>query len=471
MTLSQILAILRARWLSAFIGFAMIFGGIVGVTLWLPKQYSSTATVLLDFKNSDPITGQNFGGVVPISFVVTQVDVIRSARVIQQVIERLRLRESADLRAQYAESSAAGNTTFEAWLVELLRDKDRLDIRPTKDSGALGITFTSPDPGFSAALANAFADAYLATTVQLRNEPARQSSSFFETQSKAAREAYESAQAKLSEFQQRAGLVATDERYDVEMSRLQELSSQQVALQAIAVEARNRDLQARSKGTQTQEVLNNALLSNLSADLNRQQARLEELAQRLGPSHPSYIDAKVAADELQRRIAAETQRVTGSVSVSSDVAQARLSGVNSAVAEQRARVLKMKQSRDEAAVLERSVEGARLSYQNLMQRQLQVTLESRTDRSNASLLEAAVPASKASSPRLLLTVAVSIVLGLIVALVVAVFREWRDRRFRSLDDAQEVLKVRVLGVIPRVTPLMLAKEPLGGGLVRPQVAR
>ncbi|MFN9502990.1 MAG: chain length determinant protein EpsF, partial [Rubrivivax sp.] len=313
MTFTQILAILRARWLAATVVFTLIFGGIVGVTLWLPKQYSSTATVLLDFKNSDPITGQNFGGVVPISFVVTQVDVIRSGRVVQQVIDRLRLRDNEGLRAEYAESSAAATTTYEAWLVELLRDRDRLDIRPTKDSGALNITFTSPDPGFAAALANAFAESYIATSVQLRNEPARQSGTFFDTQARSAKEAYEAAQAKLSEYQQRNGLVATDERYDVEMSRLQELSSQQVALQAVAAEARNRDAQARTKGSDTQEVLNNGLLASLTADLNRQQARLEELAQRLGPSHPSYIDAKVAADELQRRIADETRRVTSSV--------------------------------------------------------------------------------------------------------------------------------------------------------------
>lgn len=471
MTFTQILAILRARWLAATVVFTLIFGGIVGVTLWLPKQYSSTATVLLDFKNSDPITGQNFGGVVPISFVVTQVDVIRSGRVVQQVIDRLRLRDNEGLRAEYAESSAAATTTYEAWLVELLRDRDRLDIRPTKDSGALNITFTSPDPGFAAALANAFAESYIATSVQLRNEPARQSGTFFDTQARSAKEAYEAAQAKLSEYQQRNGLVATDERYDVEMSRLQELSSQQVALQAVAAEARNRDAQARTKGSDTQEVLNNGLLASLTADLNRQQARLEELAQRLGPSHPSYIDAKVAADELQRRIADETRRVTSSVAISSDVAQGRLGAVNASLAEQRARVMRMKQSRDEAAVLEREVESTRLAYQNLMQRQIQVSLESRTDRSNASLLEAAAPPSRPSGPRVLLNTLVALVLGSILALATAMFKEWRDRRFRTLDDAEDVLKVRVLGVIPKVTPLMLAKDPVGHGLVRAQPAR
>lgn len=471
MTFTQILAILRARWLAASLVFATIVGLIVGVTLWLPKQYTATATVLLDFKNADPITGQTYSGVVPMSFVVTQVDVIRSARVVQQVIERLRLRESDALRAEYAESSAASTTTFEAWLIELLRDRDRLEIRPTKDSGALSIAFSSPDPAFAAALANAFAEAYIATTVQLRNDPARQSIGFFEAQSKAAKEAYEAAQSRLSEFQQRNELVATGDRYDVEMARLQELSSQQVALQAVAAEASSRSLQARANGSQTQEVINNGLLAGLTADLTRQQARLEELGQRLGPSHPSYIDAKVAVDELQRRITEETRRVNSSVGVSSEVAQSRLAAVNAAVAEQRARVLRMKQSRDEAAVLEREVESTRLAYQNLMQRQSQLGLESRTDRSYASFIETAAPPGKPSSPKIVLNALIAVVLGAVLALAMVMVLEWRDRRFRTLDDAQEVLKIRVLGVIPKVTPVMLAKEPAGHGLVHIQAAR
>ena len=468
MTLNQILAILRARWLAALLGFGIVFGGIVGVTLWLPKQYTASATVLMDIKNADPLSGQNFGGVMPISYMITQVDVIKSGRVAQQVIDRLRLRESPELRSQY-ETTAKDTTTFESWLVELLRL--RLDVRPTKDSGALDIKYTSPSPSFAAALANAFAEAYIATNVQLRNEPARQFGTFFDTQAKAARDAYEVAQGKLSAFQQKHGLIATEERFDVETSRLQELSSQQLALQALAAESRNRDLQARSKGTNTQEVLNNALVSGLTGDLSRQQAKLEEIAERLGASHPSLIEARLSIEELKRRIADETRRVTCSVAINNDVNQGRLGAVSASVADQRAKVLRLKALRDEAAVLEREVEGTKLSYQNLMQRQAQLSLESQTDRSSISLLEAATPPAKPSSPRVFLNAAIALVLGFIIAMASALLREWRDRRFRTLDDAHEVLKIRVLGVLPKTTQAALAREPLAAGLVRMQGAR
>ena len=464
MTLAQILAVLRARWLAALLTFALVFGGIVGITLMLPKEYTATASVLVDIKNADPLTGQNFGGVAPLSFMVTQVDVIRSGRVVLQVIDRLGLRGSPELRQQWMEDTE-GQGTFDAWLMELLRK--RLEVRPTKDSGALNINYASPDPRFSAALANAFAEAYIATSVQLRTEPARQFGSFFEAQAKSARDAYETAQARLSAFQQKNGLVTTDERFDVETARLQELSSQQLMLQALSAESRGRTAQAQSNGTELQEVLNNPLLAQLTAEKSRLDVKIQEMATRLGESHPQLIEARAAMAELQRRINTETRRVTGSVSVNNDVVQSRLGVISASVAEQRAKVLRLKQQRDEAAVLERDVESKRLAYQSLLQRENQVSLESQSDRSNVSLLESATPPLKHSFPKIPLHVAIALVLGAIFALAVALLREWRDRRFRTLDDAQDVLRVRVIGVIPKVSPAMLSREAYAPALVRP----
>jgi hypothetical protein len=78
-------------------------------------------------------------------------------------------------------------------------------------------------------MANAFVQAYMDTALALRVNPARQYSGFFDQQVKDARDALEKAQAKVSAFQKAKGIIATDERLDVENARLNELSSQLVA--------------------------------------------------------------------------------------------------------------------------------------------------------------------------------------------------------------------------------------------------
>ncbi len=61
MTFGQFLAILRARFWSALLVFAVTVGTTVGVSLVLPKKYTATATVVMDLK-PDPVTAAMYGG-------------------------------------------------------------------------------------------------------------------------------------------------------------------------------------------------------------------------------------------------------------------------------------------------------------------------------------------------------------------------------------------------------------------------
>lgn len=467
MSFFQFLAILRARWLSMLAVFATVVAVAVAVSLLLPKKYTASAQVLLDVKTPDPITGVALAGMMMPSYMATQVDVIQSGRVARRVIASLGLANSPELRAQWLETTG-GRGEFEAWLVALLRTG--LDIQPSRESNALTVSYSSPAPVFASALANAFAQAYIDTTLELRTDPARQYAGFFDERSKQARDALEAAQAKLSAYQQEKGLIATDERFDVETQRLQELNSQLVMLQALAAESSGRSAQATANANQLQEVLNNPVVASLTADLSRQQARLEELSSRLGDANPQVIELKASIAELQRRIATESRRVAGSVGVNDTVTQGRLAQVQAAVAAQRAKVLQLKQQRDEAAVLEREVESARIAFQAVNQRLTQTGLESQTTQTNVSFLERASEPVEHSSPKLLLNTAVAIFLGGLLAVATGLLRELMDRRLRTKEDIVEGLQVPLIVSLPAGTARALARSKKRNLLQRRELA-
>jgi polysaccharide biosynthesis transport protein len=447
MTFFQLMSVLRARWISALLTLSVVLGLAVVITLLMPKRYTAVATVVIDTKGNDPITGMLVPGLMSPSFMATQVDVLRSGRVARRVITQLGLASNDELRAQWVEETG-GRGEYEGWVVSLLRRN--LEVKPARESAALDITYSSANPRFSAAMANAFAQAFVDVSIELRTEPAREFNAFFDTRAKQARDTLEEAQNKLSAYQQSKGLLANDERFDVETARLQELSTQVVVLQAQAAESSGRSVQASQQGDRIQEVVNNPLVSQLTAEAARQQARLEELSSRLGDANPQVIEVKASIAELRRRISAESGRVAGSVGLNNNIAQSRLSQVQAALTEQRVKVLRLKQQRDEAIVLEREVESARLAYQAVLQRVTQTGLESQNRQGNVSFLERAAEPFKASSPNTFLNIVVAIFLGLLLAFGVAVFRELRDRRLRSGDDVLDVLEIPLLGVLPKV---------------------
>ena len=341
-----------------------------------------------------------------------------------------------------------GAGSLEAWLVEAIQLP--LVSEPSRESNVISVSFKSPDPVKAAMVANAFVQAYMDVSLELRVDPAKQYSAFFDTRGKELRANVERAQAKLSAYQREKGvIIASDGQLDVEAARLNELSAQLVAIQAAAADSSSRQAQAQAGADRLQEVVNNPVLSSLRGDITRAEARFQELTSRLGDNHPQVIEAKANIASLRTRLDAETRRVTGSLGVTNTINRQREAEIRGALEAQRARVLRLRTAREEGAVLIRDVENAQRAYDAVLARLNQTSLESQTTQSNAYVLAQAVPPIVPSSPKVVRNVLLSIVFGLALAIAAAMLLEFVDRRVHTVDEVSELLGLPLLGVLPR----------------------
>lgn len=465
MNLVQFLAILKARWKAALIVFVGILSIALAASLLMRKNFTASASVVVDASKPDPLAAVLYPGGMNPSVIATQIDVIQSDRVAFKVVRNLRLAENPQIREQW-QGATGGVGSIEQWLATTVFQKS-LDVKPSRESNVITVTYKAPDPQFAAALANAFVQAYLETNVEMRVEPAKLYSSFFDQRGKEARDALEKAQSTLSEFQKDKGIIATDERLDVENARLSELSSQYVGLQSLASDSGSRQVAARSKGAdRMQEVLNNPLIAGLKADQARLEAKLQELTARLGDKNPQVIETRANLAELKARIDSETVKVAGSLGIANSINQQRAGEIKGALEAQRAKVLQMKALRDEGAVLVRDVENAQRMYDQIMQRLNQTTLESLATQSNVSVLSQAVPPVDASSPRLLFNMAVALFLGTLLAIAVVIALELLDRRVRSVEDVAQAVSLPIIGVLPSPNARRLFRKTVRANLMQ-----
>ena len=389
--------------------------------------------------------------------MATQVDVINSERVALRAIRTLKLSDNPKVREQWMEATD-GQGNIELWMVDLFHRQ--MNVLPSRESSVITVTYKSPDPRFAAAMANAFVQAYLETALELRVDPARQYSTFFDARAKEARETLEKAQGRLSSFQKSNSIVANDERFDVENVKLNELSSQVLTLQALAAESASRQTQANSaQGDRIQEVLNNPVIGALKADVSRAEGHLQELSTRVGDANPQAVQARANIAELRARIDAETRRVTDGVTVTNTINRQREGQIRAELETQRAKVLRMKAVRDEGAVIQRDVENAQRAYDTIFARLNQSSLESQTTQSNVNLLTQATPPNEPSSPKVLLNTVLAGLIGALLAAGVPLLLELRDRRARSAADVMAFLGLPVISVLPRPVGGRLAKGP------------
>jgi len=458
MTFQQVTVIVRARWRSGVVVLlAALFGALV-LNLASSKQYTATASVIVDIKSPDPIAGAALQGLTSPSYMATQVDVLRSQRAAQKVVRSLRLDQNPTIQAQW-QKATKGEVSLEVWGAQAL--SLGLDVRPSRGSNVINVAFTAGDPKFAAQAANAFVQAYLDLSVDLRVDPAKQYSVFFDQRAAQLREKLEAAQKRLSDYQRAKGLVATEERLDIEGSRLNELSTQLTLLQGAAAESGGRQAQTVSNAERMQEVVASPLVAALTADLSRQEAKLKELGSRLGDRHPQVIETKESIGELRRRISVETNRISGSLGVANSINQSRVAQLQAALTEQRAKVLRMREQRDEASVLLRDVANAQKSYDEVTARASATNLESQAGLTNVSRLESATEPTRPSSMGLRKALALAFVFGGLAALATMCVREVLDRRLRSEFDIAHVLKQPLIGTLPAIGTRAAPAQPKG----------
>ena len=442
MNLAHFLAVLRARWLAAVVVFAVVFAAAILYLVFATRVYTATASILVDAK-PDPVSSMIFGGAAP-SMINTQLEIIRSDRVALRVIQNLKLADLADMRSAWA--SAKSGQTIQEWLTELI--ENGLDPKVSAPgSDVINIAYKSADPRFAATVANAYVQAYLETSIELRVDPAKQYGGFFTDQQKDARAALEAAQNKLSAFQKEKGVIGTDDHYDLEMNRLSALSQELVTIQTAQVSASTRQGQVGAAG-QLPEVLANGTVSGLKSDLSAAELKLQDLSSRYGDKHPQVQEAREQVNELRAKIARATSDVAGSLGVDARVGRAREAEIQAAVDAQHAKVLAMKDTRDQLAVLQRDVDNAQRAYDLIAGRASQTNLESQNHQSNATVISQASTPSMPSSPKLVSVLLMGFVAAVGLGLATALLLEQMDKRFRTTSDAFDFLGLPVIGIMP-----------------------
>ena len=446
MSLKQFILVLLARWkVAAGIFVVVVVAGAL-YTLLSTKMYTASATVVVDSK-TDPIAGVAYQNQLMSGYIATQVDIISSERVAIRVVKLLKLDKDEGFIDQWREATD-GKGDIVVWIAAKIQKK--VAVTPSRDSSVIDISVEGPDPKFAAVLANAFAQAYMDTTIELRVDPAKQYAAWFEEQSKVLRLDLQAKQKALSDWQSQTGIVATDGRLDIENARLAELSSQLVQIQGLRQDSQSRQHQSSGDNESLPEVLQSPLISSLKGDLSRAEAKLQDIGTTLGKNHPDYQDTAAQVMSLRQRIATESAKIAESLGNTTQINLRRESDIRAALEAQKKKIFELSHQRDEASVLQNEVVTAQRNLDAVTQRLAQSSLESQSQQANISLLTPAVEPMYRSSPRLMLNAAITLFLGAVLATAAALGLEFSDRRVREDLDLSRLGGIPLLVRMPRI---------------------
>ncbi|KAF3998018.1 chain length determinant protein EpsF [Glaciimonas immobilis] len=450
MNFSQLLSILRDRYKLILLTLLITVTITVVVSLLLPKTYKTATTLLLNYKGTDPVSGQVLPTQLASGYMATQVDLITSRTVALKVVDNLGLANNPAMLQRF-EKANYGNGSIREYLADSLLKV--VEVTPTRESSMLEIVGKGGDPAFVAAVANGFATAYQQLNLQIKTTPLQQASRYFAVQVKNLRTELEASRNKLSQYQQQHGLVSIDNHLDVESNRLNELSTQLVQAQAQAIEASSRGNQAMSAGGRdSPDVIGNSLIQNLKAALAQAQGKFALLSQNLDQNHPQYQAAKAEVDRLRSELNGNISATNNGTANNGRILRQREAEVRAALRSQTNKVLQLNRTRDEMAVLVKDVDNVQRAYDAANLRLTQTELEGKSNQSDVTVLNPAVVPVLPVSPNLPLNTVLAVLMGTMLGLALAILAELFNRRVRTADELSNLLNAPMLGTIVAEKP-------------------
>ncbi|CUX58835.1 Exopolysaccharide polymerization/transport protein [Agrobacterium sp. NCPPB 925] len=495
------LAIIRRQWRVVLAAIAV--AGAIGLAFAATAVpiYSATATLLIDRNNSQIVEQlSTIGGVVEDeASILSQVEVLQSETIGLAVVDNLKLTENQEFRATRASllSSIFGTirslVNVSQWfsptkkeaviddgtLKRSLSDRllNDLSVKRIGRTYALELTYNSTSPVLAAQIVNAVASAYLLDKLNSKYEATRRASDWLSDRIAELRQRALDTDLAVQKFRAEHNLITTGNNGLLSDQQLAESNSALILAQSETAKARAR-VQRIEHILATDDVdgvVTDILDSSVANDLRKkylESSKIEaEITRRLGSNHIQAVRLRNEMQEYRRLMFQEISRIAQSYKSDLEVSEAK----EKSLAESVAKATDISNSASETQVqmreLQREAETYKNMYQTFLQRYQEAMQQQSFPVTEARVISKAMPPYVPSKPNKPMILVLFMIMGAAAGCGIAIFREFRDRFFRTGDQVRDVLGLEFLGNTPLIPnqPTTEAQENGHPGLTRPTI--
>ena len=351
----------------------------------------------------------------------------------------------------------------QGWMAKL---EKAITVKQIEGTQLINLTVRSSDPGAAAAIGNALVRAYSLETFENRAHSVAQLRTWLSSQMDDLKNHVETAQAKLTDFEEANEVVETPGASNSILDRLRFLSDRLSAAQSDTI---MKEAQLRSaKGGSPSELATlfpNPKLSTLQAAQGTLAAQYTQLSAKFGPNYPPLVDLGKQMRQMDADVSKEAQSVVERLNA--DYTGARRAQEMLQVEYDKQVELAFKLTRNQAtySVLQRDLAASRELYDALRRKLQQATVDAEVGGLNTMLVQGARVPMEPAGPKKIFIVLGSLIVGLFAGVVAALILDGVSDRVRGAQHLERELGLPVLAHVSSVCKDLEIPE-LHGGLAK-----
>lgn len=445
-----------------FLGFA--------ATMLATRIYRSTASVQIE--ENTPILTRGQEAVEPTvtasnmqRYMQAQIDVLKSRYLAGRVTDQLKLPQNPMfLKLMGLNGAELAPDALRGTIISIVQSN--MTAEAPGLSQVVTISYESPNPSISAAVANAYAENLITGSLERKYESSSYARDFLSRELERAKQRLENSE--------RAALHYARSAQIVDMSGPAPSSSEggstsvlpSASLPAASLVQMNSDLAgARTARIQAEqrwrtasamplmglpEVVQNGAIQNLQSERAALVATLNKLEQTFTADYPDVVRVKSSIASIDNEIQTRARQVLDSIRQQYVAAARQERAIAARMGGLKADTLHEQDRRVQFDILNREAATNRALYDSLLQRYREVSTAAGVTNNNISVLDRATANGVPVSPKPLRNMFLALVAGLGLGLGIAFVRDRMSDTVRSPDDVLAKLGLPLLGTTPVV---------------------
>lgn len=441
----------KRRWLILSVLISVVALGLIRTLMQTPL-YMSTVRLQIDYQAATVVEGGNVTAnesSFDFNFLRTQYELIQSRALAERVASSLNLGRDPNFgmsRDASSEPKSGSNNVASASIV-----LGNVQVRPVPGSRLVDVSYSDTDPARAQRIANAYADAFIASNLDKRFEANAYAKTFLEDKIAQLKIRLEDSEKSLLDFAQKEQIVEVSEKSSIAENNL---AAANAALGNLVSERiKNEQLWKQVESADAinlPQLLTNSVIDGLRGKRNELVTEYQEKLETFKPSYPAMIQINNKIKEIDRQLASEVKTIKASYKAAYESALSQETELKARIEKLRADVIDLQKRSIQYNILKREVDTNRGLYNGLLQRYKEVDIAGGVGANNVFVVDRGQLPGRPYAPSLPRALLLSLVLGLGAGFGIAFLIERLDDTVHSPEEIEKISGLAGLGVIPKI---------------------
>lgn len=447
--------------------FAIVFSVVLIFTFAMTPIYTATTSLLIE-KNMTPVMSNYYFQYDP-EFFETQYQIIKSDAVAERVVRilsldsgkydsllKIRKNPSPDGQKPAGDGTDGKESLKRRQMANIVLGG--LKVSPVTNTKIVNVSYSSPNPGFSSAIANTVAQAYIEEILDMKMSSTRNKIQWMSKKAEEELSKLKNSELTLQQYVREQEFVTLENKVAIIPEKLNDINAQ-----LMQSENRRKDLETlyekvknlsgdMDNAESIQTIASDSTLQSVNTQILKSEQNIAELSKKYRINHPLMAKAKEEMDALKAKRKKEIERIIESVRNQYDMAKSQEDNLRKSLAGAKREALNINEKFAQHNILKREIDTNQQLYGTIMKWIKEQNITEETQTVEVWVIKPARVPSSPSKPNKMLNILVGLFSGLFGGVAFAFFVDYLDNSIKNPDEAEKKLGKPVLGMVSLYKP-------------------